>query len=191
MEVLMAQSVCPWWLGYLLASPIRRLLQDPEKILMPYVKPNMVALDIGSAMGFFTLPLARMTSHGGRVIAVDLQEKMIASLRRRAEKAGLSAQIETRQCSETQLGIEDLAGQVDFALIFAVLHEMPDIPATLASVYRALKAGGQLLMAEPTGHVNGPQFEKTIAEAEACGFTVTASPKVRRSHARVLTKPLP
>jgi len=187
----MAQPVCPWWLGYVLASPIRRLLQDPEKILMPYVKPNMVALDIGSAMGFFTLPLARMTSHGGRVIAVDLQEKMIASLRRRAEKAGLSAQIETRQCSETQLGIEDLAGQVDFALIFAVLHEMPDIPATLASVYRALKAGGMLLMAEPTGHVDGPQFEETIAAAQACGFTVGASPKIRRSHARVLTKPHP
>jgi len=184
----MAQHVCPWWLGYFLASPIRRAIHNPEKILTPYVNSGMVALDVGSAMGFFTIPLARLTAPGGRVIAVDLQEKMIASLRRRADQAGLTSQIETRLCSETMLGIEDLAGQVDFALIFAVLHEMPDIPATLASVYRALKPGGILLVAEPTGHVTKPQFQETIHTAEECGFTVTASPSIRRSHAQVLVK---
>lgn len=184
----MAHQVCPWWLGYFLASPIRRLVHNPNRILKPHVKAGMVALDIGSAMGFFTLPLARLTAPGGRVVAVDLQEKMLASLRRRAERAGLSAQIETRLCSGAMLGIEDLAGQADFALVFAVLHEMPDMTAAFSSIYRALKPGGLLLVAEPKGHVSAPQFEKTIAVAESCGFAVTASPSIMRSHARVLTK---
>ena len=83
----MAHSVCPWWLGYLLASPIRKLIQDPDRILSPYVKPGMVALDVGSAMGFFTLPLARIVGSTGHVIAIDLQEKMIKSLRRRATRS--------------------------------------------------------------------------------------------------------
>ena len=121
--------VCPWWLGYFLASPLRRLVQDPEKILKPYVKEGMTVLDIGSAMGFFTLPVARMVGEQGRVIAVDLQEKMIRSLQRRAQKAGLADRIETRICSSTSLGIDDLAGSVDVALAFAVLHEMPDSKA--------------------------------------------------------------
>ena len=25
--------VCPWWFGYVLANPLRRLLQDPRKLL--------------------------------------------------------------------------------------------------------------------------------------------------------------
>jgi hypothetical protein len=33
---VMAHRVCPWWIGYLLASPVRCWLgQDPIKILSP------------------------------------------------------------------------------------------------------------------------------------------------------------
>ena len=52
----MADRVCPWWLGYFLASPIRKLVHDPRSILEAYVKSGMTALDIGCAMGFFSLP---------------------------------------------------------------------------------------------------------------------------------------
>lgn len=34
----MAKRVCPWWLGYLLASPLRCLAYNPAKILAPYVR---------------------------------------------------------------------------------------------------------------------------------------------------------
>jgi len=56
----MAEKVCPVWVGYLLASPIRKLFQNPPKILSPYVENGMKVLDIGCVMGFFSLPLARM-----------------------------------------------------------------------------------------------------------------------------------
>ena len=89
----MAKHVCPWWVGYLLVSPIRRWFQDPEKILSPYVSEGMTVLDIGPGMGFFTIPAARMVGDSGRVIAVDLQEKMLKSLVKRAEKAGVAGRI--------------------------------------------------------------------------------------------------
>jgi 2-polyprenyl-3-methyl-5-hydroxy-6-metoxy-1,4-benzoquinol methylase len=57
----MAQRVCPIWVGYLLASPVRKLYQNPKKILGAYVREGMKILDIGCAMGFFSLPLAEMT----------------------------------------------------------------------------------------------------------------------------------
>jgi len=83
----MALRVCPWWIGYLLASPLRRRLgQDPVKILSPYVREGMTVLEPGPGMGFFTIPLARLVGPSGRVIAVDLQPKMIESLKRRAAK---------------------------------------------------------------------------------------------------------
>ena len=47
--------VCPWWLGYLLASPLRRILIPPAKVLAGHVRAGMTVLEPGPGMGFFTL----------------------------------------------------------------------------------------------------------------------------------------
>ena len=65
----MSQRVCPWWLGYLLASPLRRLMQDPVKVLAPYVREGMIVLEPGPGMGFFTLELARLVGPSGRIVS--------------------------------------------------------------------------------------------------------------------------
>jgi ubiquinone/menaquinone biosynthesis C-methylase UbiE len=182
------ERVCPWWMGYLLANPVRKLLQDPKQIIEPYVREGMTTLDIGPGMGYFTLPMAAMVGDTGRVIAVDLQEKMLDSLKRRADRAGLAGRIETRLCTVTSLNIDDLSERVDFALTFAVLHEMLDIPHALKSIGRTLRPGGTLLIAEPTGHVSEVAFGKTIAAAEACGLSMIDQPSIRRSRTALLTK---
>jgi hypothetical protein len=56
----MLRPVYPWWLGYLLVSRMRRLSQDPGKVLAPYVREGMTVLEPGPCMGFFTLELARL-----------------------------------------------------------------------------------------------------------------------------------
>jgi len=183
------QSVCPWWLGYFLASSLRRRVQDPDKILKPYVKAGMTVVDVGSAMGFFTLPLAQLVGDQGLVIAIDLQEKMIRSLQRRAQKAGLAGRIETRICSSNSLLIDNLAGGIDFALAFAVLHEMPNSATAILSITQSLKGGGLLLMAEPTGHVSAEGFRQTSEVALQQGLEVVARPVIWHSHALVLRKP--
>jgi ubiquinone/menaquinone biosynthesis C-methylase UbiE len=184
----MAHMVCPWWLGYLLVSPIRKLRQHPEKIFNTYIKPGLTVLDIGCGMGYFTIPIAELIGETGKVIAVDLQPKMINSLIRRAEKAGVAGRIETRICRNDSLDIDDLEGKIDFALTFAVLHEFPSIPQALAQVAKTLKPGGILYIAEPTGHVDKPAFEKTIAAAKACGLELVESPSIWKSRTAVMRK---
>jgi len=184
----MAECVCPWWLGYLLASPIRKLIQDPQSILSPYVKSGMTALDIGPGMGYFTIPMARLIGEKGKVYAVDLQEKMIGSLKRRAARAGLDGIIAARICTADSLNIADLEGRIDFALTFAVLHETPDIGRVLGEVHATLKPGGYLLIAEPTGHVTIDGFADTTSKAQKCGFEIVARPSIRRSLTLLLRK---
>ncbi|HXX53962.1 MAG TPA: class I SAM-dependent methyltransferase [Thermodesulfovibrionales bacterium] len=143
----MSHRVCPWWLGYLLASPLRRLLQNPEEIVGPYIRSGMSILDVGCGMGFFSLPLANLVGETGKVVCVDLQERMIGGLVRRARKAGLAGRIDARICDGNSLRVDDLAGRIDFAILFALVHEVPDKRKLFSEVCAAMKQGGQLLLA--------------------------------------------
>jgi len=185
----MAHRVCPWWIGYLLASPVRRWIgQDADKILAPYVREGMTVLEPGPGMGFFTIPLARMVGDSGRVIAVDLQPKMIAALKRRAAKAGVGGQIDARVTSAETMGLQDVTGKIDFTLAFAVVHEFPDTQHFFEEVARASRSGSHVLLAEPRGHVNDAMFEEELKAAAVSGFQLSSRPKIARSHAALLEK---
>ncbi len=184
----MAKRVCPWWMGYLLISPIRRWMQNPEKLLAPYIREGMTVLEPGPGMGFFTMPMARMTGESGRIIAVDIQARMLDSLRRRAIKAGLLARIETRLARPDSLGIGDLKSRVDFVLAFALVHEMPSAEVFFSEAAAALKPGGLLLLAEPSGHVKPEKFARELEAARAAGLEEVSRPLVRRSMAAVLRR---
>src|SRR3974377_1789771 len=116
-------SVCPWWLGYLLASPIRRIFNPPAKVLAAHIREGMTVLEPGPGMGFFTLELARLVGASGRGIAVDGQPRLLDGLRRRAAKAGVLDRVEARLAAPDALGLADLAGAVDFTFVYAVVHE--------------------------------------------------------------------
>jgi len=185
----MAERVCPWWVGYLLASPIRRWLsENPEELLQPFVRAGMTVLEPGPGMGFFTLPMARLVGPSGRVVAVDIQPKMIESLRRRAARRGVAERIDARLAAPNRLGLEDLAGKVDFVLAFAVVHETPSAERFFAEAANALKPGGSVLFAEPSGHVNAEKFADELAAARAAALEVVDRPSIRRSLAAVLKK---
>ncbi len=181
-------SVCPWWLGYLLASPVRRLRQNPTRILQAYVHSGMTVLEPGPGMGFFTLDLARLVGSDGRVVAVDVQSKMIAGLRRRAAKAGLLDRIDTRVADGVSLGLSDLEKNVDFVLAFAVVHEMPSPEWFFREVSPPMKPGARLLLAEPNGHVNAPAFEDELSAAAGEGLSVATRPAIAGSRAALLRK---
>ena len=184
----MAERVCPFWAGYFLASPLRRLLQDPEKILGPYVRPGIMALDVGCAMGFFSLPLARMVGERGKVICVDLQAKMLRSLRKRALKAGIAGRIIPRLCGENSLNLKEFEEKIDFALVFAVIHEVPDARGFFSEIWKALKSGSRSLLAEPKWHVSAEEFEITLSIAGEKGFQVVDRPRIAWSHSALLAK---
>ena len=184
----MPHRVCPWWLGYFLASPIRRWMITPNTVIGPYVHAGMTVLEPGPGMGFFTLPMAKLVGEKGRVIAVDLQKKMVKRLQQRAQDAGLATRIDARLTSAASLGISDLACTVDFTLAFAMVHELPDAHPFFREVAAASKHGALLLLAEPAGHVKAKEFEAEVARAVAAGFTVAEQLNVRRSQAVLLRK---
>jgi tRNA A58 N-methylase Trm61 len=75
-------------------------------------------------MGFFTVDLARLVGASGRVVAVDVQPRMLDGLRRRLSKTGLADRVDMRQSRSDSMEVADLSGVVDFVLAFAVVHEL-------------------------------------------------------------------
>lgn len=187
----MAPHVCPVWVGYLLASPLRKLVQSPKHVLSPHIRPGMTVLDMGCAMGFFAIPAAEMVGTDGKVIAVDLQPRMLEQLKKRAGKAGVGDRIETRICKADSAGLSDLEGQVDLVLAFAMVHETPSPEHLLAELGRCLKPKGRLLVAEPRGHVTSTMFDDTLRWAGNAGLDLVDRLNVSKSHSALLVKPAP
>ncbi len=182
----MAGHVCPWWFAYVLISPLRRLVQDPRRVLAPHVRAGMVVLEPGAGMGYFTLDAARMVGPSGRVIAVDVQSRMLAGLMRRARRAGLADRVEGRACTPDSLGVADLDGTVDLALVIHVAHEVPDQRALFAELLRALRPGAAMVVAEPRGHIGEAEFAATLDAAREAGFADAARVPFGRDLAAVL-----
>ena len=185
----MAERVCPPWKGYLLLNPLRKLLENPNKILGEFVRTGMTVLEPGSGMGYFTLPLARLVGQVGRVVVVEIQPKMLSALERRARKAGLLSRIELRRARADGLGVEDLAGKVDFAGALHLVHEVPNQGSFFTEIFETLKPGSKLLVIEPRGHVSQDQFEGSLAVAEKIGFRPEAMFRKLLGRGAVLTKP--
>jgi ubiquinone/menaquinone biosynthesis C-methylase UbiE len=184
----MSKRVCPWWLGYFLASPLRRWLEDPKKILAAYVRDGMTVLEPGPGMGFFTTEFARRVGASGRVVAVDLQPKMLHGLKRRLQKSGLANRVDARLASADSLGLDDLRGKVDFILAYAVVHEMPSSRAFFNQAAIAAKPGARLLLVEPKGHVAPDEFEGELQDAAQAGFALTGRPNLPRERAALLQR---
>jgi len=184
----MEHHVCPWYMGYVLANPLRKLYQDPVKLLHPYLKEGMAALEIGPGMGFFTLPMARIVGDKGKIYSVDLQERMLQTLRKRVAKKKLQHIVEPRLCSESSLEVKDLRDKIDFALAFAVVHEIPDRKNLFREIYASLRQGGVLLVSEPKEHVSEEVFEEFLSIAQRAGFVVSETPKIRGSRSVVMRK---
>ena len=183
----MRAKVCPWYVGYFLVNPFRRLWHNPHVILGPRLALGMTVLEPGPGMGFFTLEMARRVVPAGRIIAVDIQPTMLARLRRRAEIAGLLDRIDIRQVQSDRMGIDDLEGKVDFVLAFAVVHELPDVPGFFREVRRAVKPAARMLVAEPRFHVSPQEFDATLELAQQAGFKVAERVEIRMSRSAVLS----
>ena len=175
--------VCPITLAGTLDNRIRRWLQSPRRLLEPYVRERMAALDFGCGPGFFTLELARLVGSSGRVIAVDLQPAMLERVRVKAQGTDLAPRITLHQCQPNRIG---LSTTVDFALAFYVLHELPDPAAFLTELRPLLAPTGQLFIVEPPFHVSKAAFEATIQCAHRAGFRLIARPRIRFNKAVLL-----
>ena len=177
--------VCPAEHAGWLTSSVRKLANNPRRILRGLVSKGDTAVDLGAGPGFFSLPLAEMVGETGRVIAVDVQEEMLAQLRVRAEKAGLASRIQLHHSSPDAIGVADRA---DFALAFYMLHEVSGKDGFLREVHGILREGGRFLLVEPMGHVSKAQFAQTVELVKQAGFVPVAEPRVAFSRARLFRR---
>jgi ubiquinone/menaquinone biosynthesis C-methylase UbiE len=180
------QRVCPWWVCFTFDNPLRRWLQNPYRILSPYVKKGWTVLDLGPGMGYFSIPLAKIVGDSGKVIIADLQRKMLDAVHSRAVKAGVQHQIIAHQAKPDSIGVSE---PVDFALAFWMVHEVPNRKHFLNQIFSILKPNRMLLLVEPRLHVAQVKFEDTLSLAKEVGFEVVERPHIRISNAALLKKP--
>jgi 2-polyprenyl-3-methyl-5-hydroxy-6-metoxy-1,4-benzoquinol methylase len=182
--LLKDDHVCPWWLAYTFDNPLRRILHPPEKVLSGLVSQGQTVLDIGCGMGHFSIGMARMVGEHGRVIALDLQDQMLDRVRRRAEEQRLSDRLILNKGEVAGL---DMRGEVDFALAFWMVHEVPDQHAFFQSVKGLLKPDGRLLVAEPKIHTSEADLIGSLKIAADAGLRVIANPDISFSRTALLT----
>lgn len=177
--------VCPASYAGFLSTGLRRLVQNPDKILGEFTQEGQACLDIGCGPGFFTLALARIVGAEGRVIAVDLQQEMLDKLKSRAEAEGLASRIRFHNCRADQIGLDD---SVDFALAFYMVHEVPDQESFFAEVHSLIKPGGRFLVVEPKFHVSEQAFKGTIDIAHDAGFKLESEPAIFFSRSMLFSR---
>jgi ubiquinone/menaquinone biosynthesis C-methylase UbiE len=164
---------------------IRRWMQNPQKILKPYLKEGLTVLDLGCGPGFFSVEMAYLVGKSGRVIAADLQEGMLQKLSAKIQGTELEERMTLHLCGENTIG---LSAQVDFILAFYMIHELPDQKKFFQEIRSILKPNGQIFIVEPPFHVSKAAFEETINTARNAGFTPVERPKVFLSKAVILKK---
>lgn len=184
-KLLFEDHVCRWWLAYAFDNRLRKLFHDPDKLLKDYIKAGMTVLDIGCGMGYFSIGMAKLTGGRGKVIALDIQEKMLEVMKRRADKEGVLSRIILHLGAGNDLKLKT---KVDFALSFWMVHEVPDKKRFLKQVHNILKPKGRYLIVEPRLHTGDKYFKELENICKSAGFKILEKPPVALSRALLLTK---
>lgn len=166
--------VCPHQISFFLDNWIRRLIQSPGKIVGPYIQEGNTVIDMGCGPGYFTIDMAKMVGPKGRVVAVDIQAKMLERVRKKAQRHAVAERIDFHKAGDEHVGLNQRA---DFILAFYMIHEVPDMTHTLKEMKALLKSGGKILAVEPKMHVSKAGFNRMLGRAEKIGLKAIDFPK--------------
>ncbi len=110
------------------------------------LRPGDRALDVAGGTGDLSLGMARRVGAEGRVVLTDINAAMLTLGRDRLLDQGFSSSISCCVADAEQLPFADAS--FDCVTIGFGLRNVTDKAAALASMYRVLKPGGQLLVLE-------------------------------------------
>jgi len=180
------ENICPVEKAGMLDSFFRRIIQNPKKIVKPYVKEGITAMDLGCGPGFFTIEMAKIIQQSGKVIAVDIQEGMLDLLAAKIKGTQYQDIVTLHRAKSNTL---DYQGKVDFILAFYVIHEINrnNLFSELKSI---LNPEGKMLIVEPNFHISKKVYKEMLHILEKEGFEIISKPKIFFSRA-VLVKQNP
>ena len=162
-----------------LDDPERDSWQKPDEVVKALgLKPGNVIADVGAGTGYFAVRFAGPVGPQGRVLAVDIDQKLLDRIRERAAERKLG-NVQKVLASPDDPHLR--AGSVDVVFICDVIHHVENRPAYYQLLGRALKAGGRLVIVDfhKRPAPVGPAVEMKIAredlarEVERAGFRLT------------------
>ena len=113
--------------------------------LMGNPQLGQTILDLGRGAGFDTLLAAGRVGASGKVVGVDMTLEMITKARHAASSLGISNVVFIRGNIEA---LPLASSSVDLVVSNEVFNLCPDKPKVLGEVFRVLKPGGRLQMAD-------------------------------------------
>jgi ubiquinone/menaquinone biosynthesis C-methylase UbiE len=137
---------CPSWLAPLLENRYVEAVAGAALLLQRAgVRPGLQVLDAGCGPGRLTLPAAQAVGSAGRVVALDVQPRMLEKLECRLRQQGVT-NVVTMHAGLAEQRLP--SGAFDVAFLVTVLGEVPDKLAALREITRALRPGGVLSITE-------------------------------------------
>jgi ubiquinone/menaquinone biosynthesis C-methylase UbiE len=156
---------CPSLLAWGLENPVLQRLAGTQRVLDRLdFRPGQRVLEIGPGPGRLLIPAAHRVLPGGEAVGIDIQPGMIARLKARAERAGVT-NLKVILGDATHPHVPEAS--FDIVFLCTVLGEIPDRAAALKECWRALKPGGVLSVTESLGdpHYQARSTVKRLAEA--------------------------
>ena len=152
-------------------DPGRDAWQKPDAVIrFMGVAPGMTVADLGAGTGYFSVHLAKAVGDKGRVLAIDVEPKLVDYMKERAAKANLAQIVPLLAPTDDP----KLPGRgVDLVLIVDTWHHIDDRLHYLAKLAAGLKPGGRVAVVDfkkgdfPVGP---PNAHKLTADAVAAEF---------------------
>jgi arsenite methyltransferase len=110
------------------------------------IEPGTTVLDHACGAGMDLLLAARRVGARGRAIGIDMTPAMIECATQAARQAGLARITEFQQGYYEELPVDDAS--VDVVISNGVLNLSPDKHRVMSEVFRVLRPGGQLYLAD-------------------------------------------
>jgi arsenite methyltransferase len=104
-------------------------------------RPGNRILDVGCGPGFYDIELLEDVGPEGSVVGLDISTDMLAMAAKRAEAHD---NVTFNEAAATSLPVPDAS--FERALCVQVLEYVPDVPAALSEMYRALRPDGRVLV---------------------------------------------
>jgi ubiquinone/menaquinone biosynthesis C-methylase UbiE len=158
----------PEFLANLIDNPVRRRIQPPSAMPLRHgIEPGMTVLEVGPGNGRYTIETARRVGSTGKVIAIDIEPKMIERVRQRAQAESVD-NLEARVANVYQLPFADAT--FDAVYLITVISEIPAPERALREFYRVLSPSGTLAFSELLTDPDYPRAQTLVRWASAAQF---------------------